>query len=64
MSDYINRKTAHWVMLSYDEALCSNCGYNRNTPFASTREAKEKWKKLPPYCEMCGARMLKEESEK
>lgn len=51
----------HWVMLSYDEAVCSCCGYDRNTPFDSTREAKERWSELPPYCEMCGA-FLKEET--
>lgn len=29
----------------------------RNTPFDSTREARERWGELPPYCEMCGAKM-------
>ncbi len=48
-------KRGHWYMLAYDEAVCSCCGYDRNTPFDSTREAKEKWGELPPYCEMCGA---------
>lgn len=50
-------KHGRWEMLSYDEAVCSCCGYNRNTPFDSTREAKEHWSELPPYCEMCGAKM-------
>lgn len=47
----------HWYMISYDEAGCSCCGYDRSTPFESTREAKEKWDELPPFCEMCGADM-------
>lgn len=50
----------HWFMISYDEAGCSCCGYDRSTPFESTREAKEKWNELPPFCEMCGADMRKE----
>lgn len=54
-------KHGRWEMLSYDEAVCSCCGYDRDTPFYSTREAKEHWSKLPPYCEMCGA-ILKEEA--
>lgn len=48
---------AKWSMLSYDEAVCTCCGYNRNTPFNSTREAREHWGELPPYCEMCSAQM-------
>lgn len=52
-----------WYMLSYDEAVCTHCGYNRNTPFDCTREAKEKWDELPPFCEMCGADMRREKEE-
>lgn len=50
-------KHGKWIMLSYDEAVCDCCGYNRNTPFYCTKEAKEHWTDLPPFCEMCGAKM-------
>ena len=53
---------AHWAMLSFDEAVCTACGYNRNTHFDSTKEAKELWDELPPFCEMCGA-IMDEEAE-
>ncbi len=59
----ITPKIGHWEMLSYDEAVCSCCGYDRNTPFDSTREAKEKWSELPPYCEMCGAKLNERAAE-
>ena len=54
---------AHWEMLSYDEAVCTSCGYNRNTPFDSTQEAKERWSELPPFCEMCNAIMDEEDKD-
>lgn len=44
-----------WHMYSYDEAICTCCGYDRSTPFESTSEAKEHWDELPKYCEACGA---------
>lgn len=47
----------HWEMYSYDEAICSCCGYDRNTPFEHTVDAKDKWDELPNYCEYCGAKM-------
>lgn len=56
-ADVVEVRHAHWSMLSYDEAVCTRCGYNRNTPFDSTREARERWGELPPYCEMCGAKI-------
>ena len=48
---------ARWSMLSYDEAVCTHCGYDRFTPFESTSEAKEHWSELPKFCEGCGAKM-------
>ena len=54
---------AHWRMYSYDEAICSNCGYDRSTEFESTSEAKERWSELPKFCENCGAKM-RDEQEK
>lgn len=48
---------AEWSMYSYDEAICSHCGYDRMTPFECTSEAKEKWHTLPKFCENCGAKM-------
>lgn len=56
-ANVVEVRHGHWSMLSYDEAVCTRCGYNRDTPFDSTREARERWDELPPYCEMCGARM-------
>jgi hypothetical protein len=56
-ADAVEVRHAYWAMLSYDEAVCTRCGYNLNTPFDSTREARERWGELPPYCEMCGAKM-------
>lgn len=44
-----------WHRYSYDEAICTHCGYDRSTPFESTKEAKEHWDELPKYCEACGA---------
>lgn len=48
---------AHWRMYSYDEAICSHCGYDRLTEFECTSEAKERWGELPKFCENCGAKM-------
>lgn len=48
---------AHWRRYSYDEAICSHCGYDRWTGFECSNEADKKWDELPPYCEECGARM-------
>lgn len=56
-ADVVPAVHGKWVMLSYDEALCSCCGYVRGTDFDSTREARERWAELPPYCEQCGAKM-------
>ena len=49
--------SASWEMYSYDEAICTHCGYDHGTPFESTKEAREKWHELPDYCEACGAKM-------
>ncbi len=54
---------AHWRMYSYDEAICSNCGYDRSTEFESTSEAKERWSELPKFCENCGAKMRAEQEK-
>ena len=51
----------HWFMYAYDEAICSECGYDRGTEFESTKEAKERWDELPMWCEGCGAKMDEEE---
>lgn len=48
---------AQWDMYSYDEAVCSHCGYDRGTSFESTNEANKNWYTLPRFCEHCGARM-------
>ena len=56
-ADVVLVRHGRWDMLSYDEAVCTCCGYDRNTLFESTKEAKERWDELPPFCEMCGARM-------
>lgn len=48
---------AHWRRYSYDEAICTHCGYDRWTDFECSKEADEKWDELPKYCEACGARM-------
>lgn len=50
-----------WIMYAYDEAICSECGYDRGTEFESTKEAKERWDELPMWCEGCGAKMDREE---
>lgn len=63
VADVAEVRHGHWCMLSYDEAVCTCCGYNRNTPFESTKEAKEKWNELPPFCEMCGAKMDESEDD-
>lgn len=55
---------AHWRRYSYDEAICSHCGYDRFTSFECSSEADEKWDELPPYCEECGARMDGERKDK
>lgn len=46
-----------WERASYDEAICSECGFDGWTGFLSSQEADEKWRYLPPYCERCGAKM-------
>lgn len=56
-ADVVPVRHGRWDMLSYDEAVCTCCGYDRDTPFESTKEARERWGELPPFCEMCGARM-------
>ena len=48
---------AHWRRYSYDEAICTHCGYDRWTEFECSKEADERWGELPMYCENCGARM-------
>lgn len=50
-----------WIMLSYDEACCSVCGYVRGTQFDTTKEAKSQWNTLPKFCEQCGAEVGKGE---
>lgn len=54
---------AHWYRYSYDEAVCTHCSYVRGTPFESTKEAKQSWKTLPPFCEMCNAIMDEEDKD-
>lgn len=56
-------KHGHWIMYAYDEAICSECGYDRGTEFESTKEAKERWDELPMWCEGCGAKMDRETKE-
>ena len=55
--DAVQVVPAHWIMYSYDEAICSHCGYDRLTDFECTSEAKERWGELPKFCENCGAKM-------
>lgn len=55
----IEHQPGKWAMLNYDMAQCTRCGYIRDTPFDSTREAREHWNELPSYCEDCGAPMLR-----
>ena len=36
--------TAHWYVLEYEYATCSNCGFMEYADWNSTNEAKEKIK--------------------
>lgn len=56
-------RRGRWDRASYDEAICSECGFDGWTGFLSSQEADEKWRYLPPYCERCGARMGGEQDE-
>ena len=58
--DAVPAKHGHWIMYAYDEAICSECNYDRGTPFETTKEAKEHWDELPMWCEGCGAKMDEE----
>lgn len=60
LPDVAQVKHAHWIMYAYDEAICSECNYDRGTPFETTKEAKEHWDELPMWCESCGAKMDEE----
>ena len=43
-------KHGHWIMYAYDEAICSECGYESTDPCRITDNHK--------CCEYCGARMI------
>ena len=51
LPDAVPAKHGHWIMYAYDEAICSECNYDRGTPYETTKEAKEHWDELPMWCQ-------------
>ena len=52
---------AHWYVLEYEYATCSNCGFMEYADWNSTKEAKEKIKTFHEtyrYCPGCGRKMV------